>query len=399
MKRSSALVCLWWVVACQPGELTKGVPTVDDEGLELLASLVETMTFDQACAELNRLCRGEGRLCQVTRFFCDPTDDETRCLRLTYACRQRPGSKVCRRLERRCAVPAAEPDAALPGVEPDAAVEIEPDTGALPGPEPDAGVALDPDAGATSDPDARPPVDAAREADAGDPQVPGGGTLLWTGDMEEGDMRDWYDPQGSACDCGQNNGGEYNSGSGVSSASTDYARSGQWSAKLTINGSGGVRLFRWGESRQHKELYYSVWYYFPKQYQNTAGWWNVFQWKSKNASAIDPFFLLDALNRDGRSYLSLYEWQPGRRIRYQPLAKVEIPIGKWFRVTAFYRCAGDSTGKVTIWQDGTKLFDVSGVRTRFPDGDCQWSVNNYSGGPVDPSPTTIYVDDAAIHLP
>jgi hypothetical protein len=37
------------------------------------------------------------------------------------------------------------------------------------------------------------------------------------------------------------------------------------------------------------------------------------------------------------------------------------------------------------------------VQTRYPDGNCAWSVNNYSTS-LKPSAATIYVDDAAICL-
>jgi uncharacterized protein (TIGR03437 family) len=74
-------------------------------------------------------------------------------------------------------------------------------------------------------------------------------TILWSADHEEGNMSDWYTPSG---------GGEFNSGSGVSSASTDVAHSGRYSAKATIStppSPSAVRLFRWAESRVQKEAY------------------------------------------------------------------------------------------------------------------------------------------------
>jgi len=80
---------------------------------------------------------------------------------------------------------------------------------------------------------------------------------------------------------------------------------------------------------------------------------------------------------------------------YQQEAIKNIPDGQWFRVQAFYKCAGDNTGHVTFWQDGAQIFDVPNVQTRYADGDCQWSVNNYSKS-LNPSTATIYMDDAAI---
>ena len=52
-----------------------------------------------------------------------------------------------------------------------------------------------------------------------------------------------------------------------------------------------------------------------------------------------------------------------------------IPYGSaWTHVEAQYVCAADNTGRVTIWQDGHQLFDVSGP-TRYAGGNCEWSVN------------------------
>jgi hypothetical protein len=72
-----------------------------------------------------------------------------------------------------------------------------------------------------------------------------------------------------------------------------------------------------------------------------------------------------------------------------------IPVRVWTHVEAHYVCTTTPTGQVTIWEDGKQLFDFSNVATAYPGGDCQWSVNNYSNG-LSPSPTIIYIDDAAI---
>jgi hypothetical protein len=160
-------------------------------------------------------------------------------------------------------------------------------------------------------------------------------------------------------------------------------------------GTSGARMFRWAESQAHPALWYRVWYYFPQRY-SVRSWWNVFQWKSKRVTgAVDPFFILNVGNRpDGSMFFYLYDWQQ-RTSRAQTLKN--IPVGTWFSLEAFYRCAGDGTGQVTIWQDDVLLFDVANVRTRYPDGDCQWSVNNYSDS-ITPKPATIYIDDAEILL-
>jgi hypothetical protein len=213
-------------------------------------------------------------------------------------------------------------------------------------------------------------------------------TFVWSTGMEGGNLNEW-----SLNDCG----GEFNSGTADSIASQDHTHTGVWGAKMTISApsESGTRLFRWCEPQNNRELYYSVWYYIPRQY-SAPNYWNVFQWKSKvSSSQTDPFFVLNIGNRSsGNMYFYLYDWQ--QRQSYSQTAQ-DIPIGRWFQVEAFYRCAGDNTGRVTFWQDGLVLFDVNNVRTRYANGDCQWSVDNYSSS-LNPSPATIYIDDAVISL-
>lgn len=217
---------------------------------------------------------------------------------------------------------------------------------------------------------------------------------LWTANHETGDLSQWYFPDPQKVNHG---GGKYNSGIADSVASQEQAHSGKWSAKLSITTpskpTSGTRLFRWKESHEHPRLYYSAWYYFPLQYAILEGWWNIMQWKSKTATTNDPFFVVNVGQRpDGAMYLYLFDWQ--KRITYNQSAK-DIPVRKWFRIEAYYKCTGDGTGRVTIWQDGTLLIDVDDVRTRYANGDCQWSVNNYSSS-LFPNPATIYIDDCAI---
>lgn len=233
--------------------------------------------------------------------------------------------------------------------------------------------------------------------------VPAVPAVLWSADMETADLTQWSLPDVAG---GPNSGGGvFNSG--VATAGVDkvtLAHSGLYSAKLFVDTRGdselatsGTRLFRWREPQEHPELYYRIWYYFPQRYHpnGNPSWWNVFQWKSKHTGAnlSDPFFALNVGNRsDGSMFFYLYD-QNSKRTSAQTIK--DIPEGRWLRVEAFYKCAADHSGRITFWQDGTRIVDVSDVQTRYVDGDCEWSVNNYTNG-LDSGSATIYVDDAAI---
>jgi hypothetical protein len=225
---------------------------------------------------------------------------------------------------------------------------------------------------------ARPPADRTR---------------LWSTDVEKGNLADWYAPERCACPRGNFGGGEYNSGNADSRASRDVAHSGRWAVKLVQRG-GGTRLFRWRESHRHSKAYYSVWLLFPRQYTARAGWWNVFQWKSKSPSgASEPFWVINVLNRaDGSMHLRLFDSR--KRVSY-PQSLGNLPVNRWVHLEAFLSQSAGGTGRIIVWQDGVKLWDLSDITTKFPDGDQEWSVNNYSDA-VQPQPTVIYADDARI---
>lgn len=222
------------------------------------------------------------------------------------------------------------------------------------------------------------------------------GPVLWSADFESGSTAQWYAPSTRAS--GAYGGGEFTSGAAYSEVSESYAHSGRWSLAMTINAlppESAVRMFRWREPQNHTKLYYSVWYYFPQHYRVTR-YWNVFQWKSKRPNGVvDPFFVLNVGNpTPGAMSFTLVDWQ--KQAKFDQ-AVTDVPVGRWFKVEAMYTCAGDSTGHVTFWQDGAMLFNLANVQTRYVDGDCQWSVDNYSDG-LSPVPATIYIDDAAISL-
>jgi glycosyltransferase involved in cell wall biosynthesis len=226
-------------------------------------------------------------------------------------------------------------------------------------------------------------------------KVLGAPSPLWSADFETGDLSQWRATVGRE----PPGGGEYNSGLAANVVSRELAYSGSSALKMTIETppESGARVFRWRESQRHPRLYYGAWFYFPQRF-SVVEYWNVWQWKSRSSSGNqnDPFFILNVANRrDGAMYFYLYNWQL-RQAYQQHIA--DIPVGRWIYIEAYYHCTGENDGRVSFWQDGTLLFDVQNVQTRYLDGDCEWSVANYSSR-VRPSPTTVYVDDVVIYAP
>ena len=231
--------------------------------------------------------------------------------------------------------------------------------------------------------------------------------------MEDGTLDAWG---GSAL----NGGGEFDDGSGISGANRDVAHTGSWAAKMELtDGSGGTRLFRWQESRQSRDLVFSAWFLFPRGYTLTGDpasrFWNIFQFKSRSTSdSVDPMWYLNVGNpATGRMRLDLIWWprtlegptagQSGFQRFTQTVA--DVPVGRWFQLTAQLRQSSGFDGALRVWQDGRLLFDLTGIRTSYRNctynswcGSNEWSISNYSDA-LSPVPAVIYADDASIALP
>jgi Polysaccharide lyase len=232
--------------------------------------------------------------------------------------------------------------------------------------------------------------------------------LVWSADMETGNLTQWTV---ASIVNGSTQGGSYDSGNcsrPSNGVSTDVAHSGRYSMKVTIDTANrtesGCRQFRHAESVSGNTYYYGGWYYLPARYDG-IDYWNVFQFKSETSSLNDPFWVLDLMPRsDGALHLKLrwkgtvsgpYSSDTSTGTKYYDQNALTVPVGRWFHVEAYLKQASDYSGRLTIWQDGTQLYDMVNVKTKYPGGDQRWSVNNYSNG-VSPNPTSLYLDDATI---
>jgi hypothetical protein len=95
---------------------------------------------------------------------------------------------------------------------------------------------------------------------------------------------------------------------------------------------------------------------------------------------------------DGSMYV--YLWDAMRQRSYAAATKLDLPAGRWVHFETYFRRSTGSSGQITIWQDGVKLFDLSGIQTTTYDNQ-QWSLANYTDD-INPSSAVIYADDAVI---
>lgn len=226
--------------------------------------------------------------------------------------------------------------------------------------------------------------------------------VVWSAGMETGDISEWG-PHSSQ-----------DSGSCSRSVTTELAHSGTHSLKLTIdttNGKAACRQHRNKEAVSGNTYYYSAWYYYPTVFFPVKEQYNVFQFKSHGtmypSPKPQPFWSIEAtqspltfaLNWKGGDVSDTdgirgpYANSTVSQKEYR--STTQVPIGRWFQIEAYLVQSGQFTGTLTVWIDGTLVWDFQDVRTKWPGGDQRWSVNNYSNS-LDPPVYTAFIDDAQI---
>jgi hypothetical protein len=223
----------------------------------------------------------------------------------------------------------------------------------------------------------------------------------WIADMETGDLSQWR--------LGNNSSGiEEDSGTCLrpyKGVSDNQAHSGRYSILMTIDSStdAGCREFREPEPSSGNPLYYSAWYYIPNQVR-VGSFWNIMQFKANLNGTSGLFWKIDVRNdSNGRMFATLI-WKgtiagpyagDGIKVRKYTQNTAPLPVGKWFKLEAYLKQSEQFDGQITVWQDGVTIFNIQNVRTKFPGGYQNFSVNNY-GGRLLPNPTTLYIDDVSI---
>ncbi len=133
-------------------------------------------------------------------------------------------------------------------------------------------------------------------------------------------------------------------------------------------------------------LYFSNWMYFPHEYEE-MWWWNIFQFKSRNASGNSTS--LHALNVEwnyGGEFMQFYIGCTG--CPQSTYLVGPVPVAQWIHVECFYNPGLDPNGSMTWWIDGQQVLQVSGSPTMLPgpggENSFGWAIGNdtdYIEGP------------------
>jgi hypothetical protein len=258
-----------------------------------------------------------------------------------------------------------------------------------------------------------------------------GTDIIWATDVENetGTFSAWSGPPGT--------GGPYfESGSPAVSVSSDQAHSGHFSLKLTSTATteaqtsslpAGVGLLK--EAQFPEEAYYSAWYYLPSAYQTLTSW-TIMKFESPlpaessdgGSSVVDAAAEASAPSDGGVTPpvsdggaaapplmqlldlrlqslpggdMALVVYDHRQQYLEAPLADPvpTVPVGRWFQLECFYRNAGDSSGRLTVWLDGLLVYDLSrpmGASPTIGFTPCSLADD------LIPSAVELYLDDIAI---
>lgn len=217
---------------------------------------------------------------------------------------------------------------------------------------------------------------------------------------------------------------------------TDYGfdkknyHSGKFAAFMSIKNAlypgqnKAIRFMRWTDKPWNKggdyfpdKAYYSTFLMFKETYNpeknpendpnRDGGWWNIFQFKSKNNIGSMPIVSLDLYNQNGKMYLGLvikdYPDDNSENYNFQYIMQenpLPIEINQWTHIEMYYEKSKSYNGKVIVWQNNIKIFEKENIRTVLPpDETAVWGIGNYTdyitGGQIDGS-ATIYFDDAIV---
>jgi hypothetical protein len=215
-----------------------------------------------------------------------------------------------------------------------------------------------------------------------------GTNVVWWSDAETSDFSEWQAAPG---------GGNYTLTTGSIAPSSEHARSGTHSAKLTASAAGadsGAGL--WRSLPTSGEAYYSAWFFIPSPV-TTETYWTIEQFRSRPLDDPTP---VSGINVNLRSRadgsLVVYVLQNESQYLAAPLADPPpvVPVDRWFQIEVLVRFARDASGRLALWLDGRPVYDF-GNRSTAGGEQLFWAVCNVTRI-TSPAPLSVFVDDAAM---
>jgi hypothetical protein len=178
---------------------------------------------------------------------------------------------------------------------------------------------------------------------------------------------------------------------------TSPVRSGRYAAAFFVQSDvdGGSQVRCVQEGTFPAAAYYGAWYYIPSPAQNpNNNNWNLFFFQGGDAGgALGKLWDVSLFNsKDGGLHPTIRNYFPS-----PSLATADGPpitLDQWFHLEVYFKRAADSSGELSLWQDGEMVVHFTGVPTDDTNWG-QWYVGNLATGLV-PAASTVYVDDVTI---
>lgn len=226
-------------------------------------------------------------------------------------------------------------------------------------------------------------------AEAGAAIDPDSSVGPWTTSFENG-FCDYATPTGFC----------YTAGPGSYSLVTSPVHSGMYAAAFTAHAVGDAGVGA-GQARCVEQgvfpsaAYYGAWYYVPMEAVNN-GIWNLFHFQGAVLGMpgrnLWDVSLVNTGSATGPLHIVLYDFLNGMTPNAN--AVPAIPIGQWFHIEVYFKRAKDTTGQITLLQDGVTAVNLTGLVTDPTDWG-QWYVGNWADSLM-PQVSTVYVDDVTI---
>jgi hypothetical protein len=230
-----------------------------------------------------------------------------------------------------------------------------------------------------------------RRVDLGD--IGGGAaSLLWTATFEPGNLSEWT---------GDNQGGTFTANATLPpSAAEGVAHGGRFAGKVTLAPIASMpsTSYLYRNQPSPPSAYYSAWYYVPSGV-TVGAWLSLAHFSGSGTADGNNLYAIWDVNLyplpgGGGLAAQLYDYV--HQFNLQQVAPVPVPVDRWFQVEMLFAKATTATGHVAVWQDGTLILDRPNVATVQNDW-VQWDAGG-AADTVSPSPSTLYIDDAAISL-
>jgi hypothetical protein len=236
--------------------------------------------------------------------------------------------------------------------------------------------------------------DGAASGDRAD-GADGGSTLLWSATFEPGDLSEWT---------GDGAGGTFLENIDIGPVvTTVVAHGGRYAAKATVmppinNMFSSNYLYR--EAPSPTEGYYGAWYYIPSSVVSVRNWLSIVHINSsatgdgRNVAARWDLNLYSSPLGSGSGNLVAHLWDYALKANHEQFVPITVPRDTWVHFEVLMVKSATTTGRIAVWQDNVLIIDDPGVATT-PNDWVQWNIGGASDM-IDPSPSTIYVDDATI---